>query len=77
MAWPVRMEFPGAIYHVTSRGHARLPICEGDAKRRGFLDRVGGVVERCHWLWGVGDRGRCLRVGPRAVGGWRSAWARG
>jgi len=51
MARPLRMEFPGAIDHVTSRGNARLPICEDDAERRGFLDLVGGMVERFHWLW--------------------------
>ena len=30
MARPLRVEFPGAVYHVTSRGHARhgsLPVC--------------------------------------------------
>jgi len=26
MARPLRIEYPGAIYHVTSRGSARLPI---------------------------------------------------
>ena len=26
MARPLRIEFPGAVYHVTSRGNARLPI---------------------------------------------------
>ena len=30
MARPLRVEFPGAVYHVTSRGHARhdsLLVC--------------------------------------------------
>jgi len=50
MARPLRIEFPGAIYHVTRRGNARLPIYEDDADRRDFLDLLGGVVERFHWL---------------------------
>ncbi|MBL8529172.1 MAG: addiction module protein, partial [Burkholderiales bacterium] len=30
MARPLRIEFPGAIYHVTSRGDRREPIFEDD-----------------------------------------------
>ena len=56
MARPLRIEFPGAIYHVTRRGNARLPIYEDDAKRRDFLDLLGGVVERFHWRC----HGNCL-----------------
>jgi REP element-mobilizing transposase RayT len=38
MARPLRIEFPGAVYHVTSRGDRREAIFEDDADRRGFLD---------------------------------------
>ena len=36
MARPLRVEFPGAVYHVTSRGHARHDIVADDP-----LDAVG------------------------------------
>ena len=38
MARPLRIEFPDAVYHVTSRGDRREAIFEGDVDRRGFLD---------------------------------------
>ena len=46
MARPLRIEFPGAIYHVTSRGDRREPIFEDDEDRRAFLDAVGQAMER-------------------------------
>jgi hypothetical protein len=30
MARPLRIEFPGAVYHVTSRGNERKAIFRGD-----------------------------------------------
>ena len=33
MARPLRIEFPGAVYHVTSRGDRREPIVLGDEDR--------------------------------------------
>jgi putative transposase len=50
MARPLRIEFPGALYHVTSRGNARAPIFLEDGDRRSFLDILGEVVERYRWL---------------------------
>jgi putative transposase len=41
MSRPLRIEFPGAIYHVTSRGDRRGPIFEDDTDRAVLL----GVVE--------------------------------
>ncbi len=38
MSRPLRIEFPGAVYHVTSRGDRREEIYLGDADRRGWLD---------------------------------------
>jgi hypothetical protein len=38
MARPLRLEFPGALYHVTSRGNARQDIYLDDEDRRLFLD---------------------------------------
>jgi len=50
MARPLRIEFPGAIYHVTSRGNAKQAIYEDDVDRRMFLDLLGKVIDRFHWL---------------------------
>lgn len=46
MSRPLRIEFPGAIYHVTSRGDRREPIFDDDADRRTFLDVVGAALDR-------------------------------
>lgn len=37
MARPLRIEFPGALYHVTSRGNARAAIYADDTDRTIFL----------------------------------------
>jgi REP element-mobilizing transposase RayT len=49
MARPLRIEFPGALYHITSRGNARGPIFFEDQDRRQFLHILGEVVERHRW----------------------------
>src|SRR4051795_2123209 len=46
MARPLRIEFPGAIYHVTSRGNARQAIFLDDDDRRSFLLVLDRVVSR-------------------------------
>ena len=50
MARPLRIEFPGAVYHITSRGNARQAIFIDDKDRGGFLDVVSMVAERFQWL---------------------------
>ncbi len=50
MARPLRVEFSGAVYHVTSRGNARKSIYLSDSDRYDFLDILNRVVERYHWL---------------------------
>ena len=50
MARPLRIEFPGAVYHVTSRGNARADIFEADGDRETFLKILGLVVKRFNWL---------------------------
>ena len=50
MARPLRIEFPGAVYHVTSRGNARMPIFEDDEDRVRFLAILGEVLRRFNWL---------------------------
>jgi REP element-mobilizing transposase RayT len=46
----LRIEFAGALYHVTSRGDGREDIYRGDEDRRRFLEVVGEVCERFDWV---------------------------
>lgn len=50
MTRQLRLEFPGAIYHVTSRGNAQSPIFLNDENREVFLNCLGEVVARFGWL---------------------------
>lgn len=50
MARPLRIEFPGAIYHATSRGNARRKIFLDDEDREAFLSILAWVVERFGWI---------------------------
>ena len=50
MARPLRIEFPGAAYHVTSRGNARADIFTDDSDRHIFLSVLGQTVKRFNWL---------------------------
>ena len=50
MARPLRIEYPGALYHVTTRGNAGGRIFRSDKDREYFLDLLGFIIERFHWL---------------------------
>ena len=50
MARPLRIEFPGAVYHITSRGNALQSIFIDDIDRQVFLEVLGNVVEKYNWL---------------------------
>ena len=50
MARPLRIEFSGALYHVTSRGDRREPIFEDDEDRRAFFNVLAEVVDKFNWL---------------------------
>ncbi len=50
MARSLRIEFPGALYHVFSRGVAKQPIFNSDDDRATFLKILEKVVERHNWL---------------------------
>ena len=45
MVRPLRLEFAGALYHVTARDDRREPIYEDDEDRSAFLDIFGTVIE--------------------------------
>lgn len=49
MARPLRIEYPGALYHVTARGNAQQTIFQskGDALR--FLETLGDTARRLGW----------------------------
>jgi putative transposase len=49
MTRPLRVEFPGAVYHVTSRGDGREAIYVDDTDRDCFLAVVGQVLDRFAW----------------------------
>jgi len=52
VARPLRLEFSGAVYHVTARGNERRSIFLGaaDGDRAAFLEVLGATCERFNWL---------------------------
>ena len=49
MSRPLRLEFAGALYHVTSRGDRQEDIYENDADRISFLKLLGDVCGNYNW----------------------------
>lgn len=50
MARPLRIEYEGAVYHITSRGNARERIFFTDSDREAFLEILDQVAERYGWI---------------------------
>jgi REP element-mobilizing transposase RayT len=50
MARPLRIEYEGAMYHVTSRGNERKPVFKDDGDREVFLDTLHKVNKRYNFL---------------------------
>lgn len=50
MARPLRIEFAGAVYHVTSRGNGRQKIFLDEYDNRKFLELFGKTLERFNWV---------------------------
>ena len=50
MARPLRLEFPGALYHITSRGDRREAIYENPNDMAMFIELLGEVCERYNWV---------------------------
>ena len=46
MGRPLRIEYPGAFYHVTSRGNEKKDIFKSEADRKKFLTYLGSAAER-------------------------------
>ncbi|NRA21170.1 MAG: transposase [Oceanospirillaceae bacterium] len=49
MSRPLRIEFNGALYHITSRGNARSDIYLKDADRHAFLNILDKVCQQYNW----------------------------
>ncbi len=58
MARPLRIEFPGACYHVINRGNFRFPVFRDDADRKILLEKFVDFAERHH----VRIRAYCIMV---------------
>lgn len=50
MARPLRIEFEGAIYHITCRGNARNDVFLNARDRTMFLGFLDKTIERYNWL---------------------------
>jgi putative transposase len=50
MSRPLRLQYAGAVYHLTSRGNARQKIFFDDTDRGKFLGVLSEVVSRYKWL---------------------------
>jgi len=50
MARPLRIEYAGAVYHITSRGNARQRVFVDDADRTAFFEILAKAMDRFNWL---------------------------
>jgi putative transposase len=50
MTRPLRIEYPGAVYHITSRGNDKNSIFKEDQDREDFLNILGHVTKRYNWI---------------------------
>jgi putative transposase len=50
MSRPLRIEYPGAVYHVTSRGNEKKPVFKIDQDRENFLNTLQHVNKRYNWI---------------------------
>ena len=64
MARPLRIEFPGALYHVTSRGNELRRIVRDEADRQKWIDRLRRTVETYGWREAGQPRGTPPGHGP-------------
>jgi len=50
MSRPLRIEYPGALYHLTARGNSRDDIFLNDEDRHRFLQLFGEEIEQQGWI---------------------------
>jgi len=49
MARPIRIQYPGAVYHVMARGNHGQEIFQDDQDRKRFLETLGEACEKTGW----------------------------
>ena len=72
MARPLRLEYPGALYHITSRGNERKKIFLCDEDRKLFLSLLSKVVAKYRWTchaYCLMDNHYHLLIGGKGGGG--------
>jgi len=50
MSRPLRIEFEGALYHITARGNRQESIFYSDDDRQAFLSILGKAIVRYNWV---------------------------
>ncbi|MCK5306145.1 MAG: transposase [Candidatus Omnitrophica bacterium] len=50
MARPLRIEYDGAVYHITARGNERRPIFKDNEDRFLFFNIMNQVKKKYNWL---------------------------
>jgi putative transposase len=50
MTRPLRIEFAGAVYHITSRGNEKKTVFKDDQDRTTFLNTLQHVNKRYNWI---------------------------
>jgi hypothetical protein len=70
MARPLRLEYEGAVYHLTRRGNERGAIFRDDRDGGRFVQILGLVGAGCRWV----IHSYCLMVVPPIVG--RLGWSK-
>jgi putative transposase len=50
MSRPLRIQYPGATYHVTSRGNEKRSTFHTDSDRNRFLDLLAEAVDQFQWI---------------------------
>ena len=50
MVRPLRIEYAGAVYHITSRGNEKKAVCRNDQDRSNFLNTLQHVNKRYNWI---------------------------
>ncbi len=50
MSRPLRIEYAGAVYHITSRGNEKKAVYKDDVDRETFLDTLFQVNKRYNWI---------------------------
>ena len=51
MAKPLRIEFPGAGYHVINRGNYRQHLFKGKGAEAEFVRTLGEAAQQFSWRW--------------------------